>query len=50
MLAKTAILANFAKVEEEMVRANKLNKLERPCNVGENGDIGKSLPRVRKKW
>ena len=36
---------NFAKVVDEMLRANKLTQLEGPRNVGEfgkNGEFGKS--------
>ena len=36
-----------------MLMANKLNELEGPRNVGENGengDFGETSPRLRKKW
>ena len=53
-LAKTVNLANrrfwrnFAKVFDEMRRANKLSQVEGPRNVGEfgeNGDPGEILPK-----
>ena len=40
-LAKIAIWGNFATVADEMIRANKLNQLEGPRNVGEFGENGK---------
>ena len=43
-LAKVAISRNFAKVVNEMIRANKLTQLKGPHNVGEFGeseDFGK---------